>query len=214
MRTALRLARMPHSTTGKGSRRSFETELETSRTVHRNDHWPRGGISAAPDMRGRGSAVHRPRPRAGEAGSHTSERKAQRRPAPRQRRASARSGRSGTEKEGFEPSRQGFSPPNALAGRRLQPLGHFSGPAQDTAGLRRRPRREYPFGGTPRRTGAHTMTCAGSPSLRHLRCPSAATRGGLRPLKGLATRRAASRPSRAACGPGSRSRRRRCPCRA
>jgi hypothetical protein len=31
------------------------------------------------------------------------------------------------EKEGFEPSRQGFSPPNALAGRRLQPLGHFSG---------------------------------------------------------------------------------------
>src|SRR5438270_12922023 len=30
------------------------------------------------------------------------------------------------EKEGFEPSRQGFSPPNALAGRRLQPLGHFS----------------------------------------------------------------------------------------
>ena len=31
-----------------------------------------------------------------------------------------------TEKEGFEPSRQGFSPPNALAGRRLQPLGHFS----------------------------------------------------------------------------------------
>ncbi len=37
-----------------------------------------------------------------------------------------------TEKEGFEPSRQGFSPPNALAGRRLQPLGHFSGPAQDS----------------------------------------------------------------------------------
>src|SRR5207302_5308778 len=33
------------------------------------------------------------------------------------------------EKEGFEPSRQGFSPPNALAGRRLQPLGHFSGRA-------------------------------------------------------------------------------------
>jgi hypothetical protein len=36
------------------------------------------------------------------------------------------------EKEGFEPSRQGFSPPNALAGRRLQPLGHFSWSAQDS----------------------------------------------------------------------------------
>ena len=32
-----------------------------------------------------------------------------------------------TEKEGFEPSRQTFIHPNALAGRRLQPLGHFSG---------------------------------------------------------------------------------------
>ena len=31
----------------------------------------------------------------------------------------------------------GFSPPNALAGRRLQPLGHFSGNAQDI-GLSRR----------------------------------------------------------------------------
>src|SRR5438874_7588596 len=41
--------------------------------------------------------------------------------------ASTTEGRAGpTEKEGFEPSRQGFSPPNALAGRRLQPLGHFS----------------------------------------------------------------------------------------
>src|SRR5207248_5320097 len=39
------------------------------------------------------------------------------------------------EKEGFEPSRQGFSPPNALAGRRLQPLGHFSGGAKGTARL-------------------------------------------------------------------------------
>src|SRR5690242_4387933 len=37
-----------------------------------------------------------------------------------------RGGRNEAEKEGFEPSRQGFSPPNALAGRRLQPLGHFS----------------------------------------------------------------------------------------
>ena len=39
------------------------------------------------------------------------------------------------EKEGFEPSRQGFSPPNALAGRRLQPLGHFSGQNKVTAPL-------------------------------------------------------------------------------
>ena len=31
-----------------------------------------------------------------------------------------------TEKEGFEPSMQGLTPHNALAGRRLQPLGHFS----------------------------------------------------------------------------------------
>ena len=31
----------------------------------------------------------------------------------------------------------GFSPPNALAGRRLQPLGHFSGPKQGTAPLPR-----------------------------------------------------------------------------
>src|SRR2546421_12047154 len=47
-----------------------------------------------------------------------------RRPAPP---AAGRRGRgSEAEKEGFEPSRQGFSPPNALAGRRLQPLGHFS----------------------------------------------------------------------------------------
>src|SRR5262249_44163199 len=31
----------------------------------------------------------------------------------------------------------GISPPNALAGRRLQPLGHFSGRAQDTRGFSR-----------------------------------------------------------------------------
>ena len=37
-----------------------------------------------------------------------------------------RSRASKAEKEGFEPSRQGIPPPNALAGRRLQPLGHFS----------------------------------------------------------------------------------------
>ena len=39
------------------------------------------------------------------------------------------------EKEGFEPSRQGCTPPNALAGRRLQPLGHFSEGAKGTARL-------------------------------------------------------------------------------
>src|SRR3989440_11693214 len=58
-----------------------------------------------------------------------------RRPAPP---AAGRRGRgSEAEKEGFEPSRQGFSPPNALAGRRLQPLGHFSGRAEDSEYRRR-----------------------------------------------------------------------------
>jgi hypothetical protein len=52
-------------------------------------------------------------------------------------------GWSEAEKEGFEPSRQGFSPPNALAGRRLQPLGHFSAGSQNTASpLEARPPRE------------------------------------------------------------------------
>src|SRR6266516_3141565 len=51
-------------------------------------------------------------------------------------RADARAPGREAEKEGFEPSRQGFSPPNALAGRRLQPLGHFSGPAQDSRATR------------------------------------------------------------------------------
>src|ERR687888_2600307 len=48
------------------------------------------------------------------------------------------------EKEGFEPSRQGFSPPNALAGRRLQPLGHFSRLGQDSAPRRRARPRNHP----------------------------------------------------------------------
>src|SRR4051812_36660636 len=50
------------------------------------------------------------------------------------------------EKEGFEPSRQGLTPPNALAGRRLQPLGHFSGRAKGTAPLFLL-RSKSPFGG-------------------------------------------------------------------
>ncbi len=36
-----------------------------------------------------------------------------------------------TEREGFEPSTSGFTTRNALAGRRLQPLGHLSRVAQD-----------------------------------------------------------------------------------
>src|SRR5215208_3852358 len=46
----------------------------------------------------------------------------------------------------------GFSPPNALAGRRLQPLGHFSGSAHRTARSRRFRRsgtHEGPRGGRP-----------------------------------------------------------------
>jgi hypothetical protein len=46
---------------------------------------------------------------------------------PYERACGAAAANGEAEKEGFEPSRQGFSPPNALAGRRLQPLGHFSG---------------------------------------------------------------------------------------
>jgi hypothetical protein len=46
---------------------------------------------------------------------------------PRKSEPRRRRGEREAEKEGFEPSRQGCTPPNALAGRRLQPLGHFSG---------------------------------------------------------------------------------------
>jgi hypothetical protein len=59
--------------------------------------------------------------------------------------------KSEAEKEGFEPSRQGFSPPNALAGRRLQPLGHFSGRGQDS----RATRLTFPYaGGVAERSNA------------------------------------------------------------
>ena len=66
-----------------------------------------------------------------------------------------RRSRNEAEKEGFEPSRQGFSPPNALAGRRLQPLGHFSatGP-QDSRALC-----PLPYG-VPRR-GGRAVECGG-----------------------------------------------------
>ena len=69
-----------------------------------------------------------------------------------------------TEKEGFEPSRQGFSPPNALAGRRLQPLGHFSECGQDTAPFRR-PRRKFTLQGHGRKRAREHHECAGSPLI-------------------------------------------------
>ena len=76
----------------------------------------------------------------GTRGKHGFPRESERRPA---------FGRaSEAEKEGFEPSRQGFSPPNALAGRRLQPLGHFSGRGQVSAPLFRVTGKS-PFRGMP-----------------------------------------------------------------
>src|ERR671934_1005794 len=99
-----------------------------------------------------------------------------------------RGDRNEAEKEGFEPSRQGFSPPNALAGRRLQPLGHFSGPAQDTARSGRPLRRECPFGGRRRWVTASTMTSAGSPLSPASALPVCGFRRRASPFKGSADR--------------------------
>src|SRR5438105_8698962 len=83
------------------------------------------------------------------------------------------------EKEGFEPSRQGFSPPNALAGRRLQPLGHFS---LSRGGYRTPP-------AAPRPT----------PDYRRQPVAEAGSAGRERPADGRARRRYA-RPTRRGAG--------------
>src|SRR6185437_12446424 len=73
-------------------------------------------------------------------------------------RSSTAGGRTetGNGEGGIRTLEAGISPPNALAGRRLQPLGHFSGRAHPTAG----------HGPLPRRAGA-----------RARRYPSPATGG-------------------------------------
>src|SRR5690348_11523669 len=109
--------------------------------------------------------------------------------------------RNEAEKEGFEPSRQGFSPPNALAGRRLQPLGHFSASrhriAQPSArypmpspegwqsGRMRRSRK--PFGAVSSREGSNP-----SPSAQSAAARSLAETGRLRGQTGVSTVRLAS----------------------